>query len=144
MSEHDDERTASPAVAAHPRNGWMRLAGEFARFLVMGGANTLVAYAVYLVLLNWMRYEIAYTIGYAIGIAMAYVLSSTFVFRQPFRRRSAMRFPFVYVAQFLVSFALLRVAVEWIGLPAWLALGFAVITTIPVTFALSRWILRAG
>ena len=121
-----------------------RIVSEFLRFLVMGGANTIVAYAIYLLLLHWMRYEFAYTIGYAVGIAMAYVLSSAFVFRQPFRRRSALRFPFVYVAQFLVSFVLLKVAVEWIGLPEWLALGFAVVATIPVTFALSRWVLRAG
>ncbi len=121
-----------------------KLIGEFARFLVMGGANTVVAYAVYLLLLNWMRYEVAYTIGYAVGIAMAFVLSASFVFRQPLRRRSAIRFPLIYVVQFLVSFALLRVAVEWLHVPEWLALGFAVIATIPVTFVLSRLVIRAG
>lgn len=114
------------------------------RFLVMGGVNTLVAYAIYLLLLNWMRYEIAYTIGYAVGIAMAYALSAAFVFRQPLRKRSAVRFPLVYVAQFLVSLLLLRFAVEILHLPEWLALGFAVVLTIPVTFVLSRWVVRAG
>ncbi|MBX3692217.1 GtrA family protein [Dokdonella sp.] len=137
----DHERADSPSPQSRPLH---RIVSEFLRFLVMGGANTIVAYAIYLLLLNWMRYELAYTIGYAVGIAMAYVLSSTFVFRQPFKRRSALRFPFVYIAQFLVSFVLLRIAVEWIGLPEWVALGFAVVATIPVTFALSRWILRAG
>ena len=132
-----------PATAARSST-LHRLAGEFLRFLVMGGANTIVAYAIYLLLLHWMRYEIAYTIGYAVGIAMAYLLSSRFVFRQPFRRRSAARFPLVYVAQFLISFVLLRIAVEWLRVPEWLALGFAVVATIPVTFVLSRWIIRAG
>ncbi|MBN8481197.1 MAG: GtrA family protein [Xanthomonadales bacterium] len=144
MSESRERVDAVEPGTTRDARPLQRLAGEFLRFLVMGGANTIVAYAIYLLLLQWLRYEIAYTIGYAVGIAMAYVLSSTFVFRQPFRRRSAMRFPFVYVAQFLVSFVLLKVAVEWIGLPEWLALGFAVVATIPVTFALSRWILRAG
>ncbi len=118
--------------------------GEFLRFLVMGGTNTIVAYAIYLLLLNWMNYEFAYTIGYAVGIAMAYVLSAGFVFRQSLRKRSAVRFPLVYAAQFLVSFLLLRVAVELLDMPEWLALGFAVVLTIPVTFALSRWVIRAG
>lgn len=121
-----------------------RLAGEFLRFLVMGGTNTIVAYAIYLLLLQWMRYEFAYTIGYAVGIVMAYGLSAMFVFRKPMRRRSALRFPLVYVAQFLVSLGLLRLAVEIIHIPQWLALGFAVILTIPVTFLLSRWVLHAG
>ncbi|HET9033363.1 MAG TPA: GtrA family protein, partial [Dokdonella sp.] len=113
------------------------MAGEFVRFLIMGGTNTIVAYAIYLLLLNWVRYEFAYTIGYAVGILMAYGLSTVFVFRTPMRKRSAIRFPIVYVAQFLVSLVLLRLAVEVIHLPQWMALGFAVILTIPVTFLLS-------
>ena len=91
-----------------------------------------------------MRYEIAYSIGYAVGIVMAYALSAVFVFRQPMRKRSAMRFPLVYLAQFLISLGLLRLAVEVIHIPQWLALGFAVVLTIPVTFLLSRWVLHSG
>ena len=121
-----------------------RITGEFLRFLIMGGVNTFAAYVVYLLLLHWMRYELAYTIGYAVGIAMAYVLSAWFVFRTPMQKRSAARFPFVYLAQFLVSLGLLKIAVEIIQIAPWLALGFAVILTIPVTFLLSRWVLHAG
>ena len=120
------------------------MTGEFLRFLVMGGTNTVVAYGIYLLLLNWMRYEYAYAIGYGVGIVMAYVLSATFVFRQPLRKRSAMRFPLVYVAQFLISLVLLKVAIELVHLPPWLGLAFAVVLTIPVTFALSRWVVRVG
>jgi len=144
MIDEPESAPDAPATQARRATSPRSIAGEFIRFLVMGGANTLVAYAVYLLLLNWMRYELAYTIGYAVGIAMAYVLSAGFVFRQPLRRRSATRFPLIYVVQFLVSFALLRIAVEWLHMPAWLALGFAVIATIPVTFVLSRWVIRAG
>jgi putative flippase GtrA len=118
--------------------------GEFARFVLVGGANTAVAYAVYLFLLHWLRYEFAYAIGYAVGIAIAYALSTTFVFRQPMRKRSAARFPFVYVIQFLVSLGLLRLAVEVFAIPQWLALAVSVGLTLPITFVLSRWIVRAG
>lgn len=121
-----------------------KLAGEFLRFLIMGGTNTIVTYVIYLLLLQWMRYEIAYTIGYAVGIVLAYALSAAFVFRQPMRKRSALRFPLVYLAQFLISLGLLRLAIEVIHIPQWLALGFAVVLTIPVTFLLSRWVLHSG
>ena len=104
----------------------------------------MAAYAVYLFLLHWMRYEWAYAIGYAVGIAIAYALSTTFVFRQPMRKRSAARFPFVYVIQFLVSLGLLRLAVEILAVPQWLALAVSVGLTLPITFVLSRWIVRAG
>lgn len=130
--------------ASRPRPGYRRIAGEFVRFLIMGGANTLVAYAIYLLLLDWMRYEIAYAIGYACGIVLAYALSAAFVFRKPLSRRSAVRFPLVYVAQFLVSLGLLRIAVEAFHMAEWIAFGFAVALTIPVTFLLSRWILHTG
>lgn len=136
--QHD---TTAPADRAH-RN--RKMAGEFLRFLIMGSTNTIVAYAIYLLLLQWMRYEFAYTIGYAVGIVMAYALSAVFVFRQPMRKRSAMRFPLVYLAQFLISLGLLRLAVEVIHIPQWLALGFAVVLTIPVTFFLSRRVVHSG
>jgi putative flippase GtrA len=126
------------------RPGRRALAGEFLRFLIVGGINTVVAYGVYLLLLPWLRYEVAYAIGYAVGIATAYALSTAFVFRQPLRKRSAARFPLVYVVQFLVSLGLLRVAVEVFAVPQWLALAVSVVLTVPVTFVLSRWIVRAG
>ena len=132
------------ATAVSPARDYRKMAGEFLRYLVMGGTNTVVAYAIYLLLLQWMRYEVAYSIGYAVGIVMAYALSAVFVFRQPMRKRSAMRFPLVYLAQFLISLGLLRLAVEVIHIPQWLALGFAVVLTIPVTFLLSRWVLHSG
>jgi len=124
--------------------GRRAIAGEFARFLIVGGANTLAAYAVYLLLLPWMRYEFAYAIGYVVGITVAYALSATFVFRQPMRKRSAARFPLVYAVQFLISLGLLRLAIEIFAIPQWLALAVSVVLTIPITFALSRWIVRAG
>ena len=116
--------------------------GEVLRFLVAGGANTLVAYAVYLVLLHFMRYELAYAVGYVVGIATAYVLNTAFVFRQPMRAQSATRFPLVYVAQFAISLVILRAAVESAGIPRWLALAVSIAVTLPITFFLSRWIIR--
>lgn len=144
MTGQSSPEIQPPATSPTETRNYRQLGGEFLRFLIMGGANTIVAYAIYLVLLNWMRYEIAYTIGYGVGIVMAYALSSLFVFRKPMRRRSAIRFPLVYVAQFLISLGLLRLAVEVIHIPQWAALPFAVVLTIPVTFVLSRWVLHSG
>lgn len=142
---NNDDQPLDQATDHDPKKAFLKkISGEFLRFLVMGGANTIVAYIVYLILLQWLRYELAYAIGYAVGIGMAYVLSTTFVFRERLRKRSAVRFPLVYVAQFLVSFIILRIAVEVFHVPQWLALGCSVVLTIPVTFALSRWVIRAG
>jgi len=120
-----------------------RDAGEVLRFLVAGGANTAVAYAVYLLLLDHMRYELAYAIGYCVGIAVAYVLSAMFVFQRPMGVRSAARFPLVYLAQFLASLLVLRMAVEMLDVPRWLALAVSIAVTLPMTFLLSRRIIRS-
>ena len=116
--------------------------GEALRFLVAGGINTIVAYATYLALLHWMRYEVAYAIGYTVGIIVSYVLNALFVFRQPMHARSATCFPLVYVAQFVAGLLLLRIAVEGLGIPRWLALAASIAVTMPMTFLLSRWIIR--
>jgi putative flippase GtrA len=116
--------------------------GEVLRFLVAGGANTITAYGVYLVLLRHMRYEFAYAIGYGVGITVAYMLSAAFVFRRPMHVRSAARFPLVYLVQFLASLLLLRAAVEIFGIPRGIALAVSIAATMPLTFLMSRWVIR--
>lgn len=120
------------------------IAGEFVRFVVLRAACAVFSYGAYLLLLRWMRYEFAYVIAFVAGVALAYVVNAMFVFQQPMRRRSALRFPFVYLLQFVASLVLLRIAVEVLGIHEAIALAFAVGVTLPVTFLLSRWILRAG
>lgn len=139
MSSPEREMESSTSLTR-----FRRLLGEFLRFLVMGGINTLVAYIVYLILLNWMRYEIAYSLGYAVGICVAYALSAVFVFRKPMSKRSAVRFPLVYVVQFLISLGLLKIAVDWIHLPEWFAFCVAVVLTIPATFLMTRHVVHSG
>lgn len=118
-------------------------AGEVLRFLIMGGVNTATTYALSLLLMHWMRYEFAYSIGYLAGIVMAYALSTTFVFRRPMRARSAARFPLVYAFQFVLSLALLHIAVDVFGMPRWLALGISIAVTMPITFVMSRRVLHS-
>ena len=80
---------------------------QFTRFLATGLVNTAVGYGVYLGLLRWTSYEIAYAAAYVIGIVVAYVLNSLFVFRSPIGLRTALRYPFVYLAQYLFGAGLL-------------------------------------
>jgi putative flippase GtrA len=66
------------------------------------------------------------------------------VFQQPLRARSALFYPLVYLVQFLLGFILLRVLVEILHMPIWVAPLLVSILTIPVTFLMSRGIVRAG
>ncbi len=133
----------SPAAAADAASK-RRLAAEFGRFLIVGAANTGAAYAVYLALVHWLRYELAYAIAYAAGIVVAYLLNAGFVFREPLRARSALRFPLVYVVQFVVGIVVLRVAIGVFAAPHWLAFASSIAATVPLTFVLSRRVVRGG
>jgi putative flippase GtrA len=111
---------------------------EFARFLVVGLINTGIGYGVYLLLLRWTGYELAYAAAYVVGIVSAYLLNSLFVFRSPMRLGTALRYPFVYLAQYLFGSLLLYAMVSWIGADRRWAALFALILSVPVSFLLNR------
>ena len=116
---------------------------QFARFLVAGAVNTVASYAIFLVLLQFMPYLAAYTIAYVIGVGISYLLLTSFVFRTPRRVATALRFPLVYIAQYLTGSVVIVLLVEAWGVRASIAAIAAIVASIPVSFLLSRTILRA-
>lgn len=137
---------ASRAASANPRlasrlRSWT---GEVLRFLVGGLLNLGVSYGGYLLLLHWVHYAAAYSISYVFSIITSYLFSAWFVFRQPLRARAALYYPLVYLVQFLVGYALLRILVELLRMPAWIAPLLVSTLTIPLTFFMSRSIVRLG
>ena len=111
---------------------------QFTRFLATGLVNTAVGYGVYLGLLRWTSYEIAYAAAYVIGIVVAYVLNSLFVFRSPIGLRTALRYPFVYLAQYLFGAGLLYAMVSWLGFDRRWAALVALALSVPLSFLLNR------
>ena len=112
--------------------------GSVPRFLVAGVLNTALTYALYVLLLAVVPYRVAFTLAYVAGILVSYALSARFVFRREASWRSFLRFPFVYLAQYLAGLLLVSVLVEWLAVPAWLAPIVALVVTIPLTYVLSR------
>lgn len=117
-------------------------ASSFLRFLISGGVNTVATYAVYLALLQLAGYKFAYTIAYVFGIALSFVINRFFVFQTHRGWRSMVFFPFVYLAQYLVSLLILWVWVERLHQPKQLGPIIAVIFTVPLTYALSRLVFK--
>ncbi len=115
---------------------------EFFRFLVAGGANTAITYVLYLAALLLVPYPVAYTLSYVCGIAISYWLTCWFVFRRRMALASALPYPLVYVIQYVWGLVLLSLFVARFGLDKRLAPAGVVICTVPVTFVLSRVILR--
>ena len=114
------------------------------RFLIGGGLNVVVGYGGYLILLHWFRYEVAYAIAYTVGIFVSYVFNTLYVFRQSMRWRSALRYPLVYLLQFLLGLVLLKILVEVMHMPQRFAPLAVAVVTIPATFLASRTIIRTN
>lgn len=117
---------------------------EFLKFVLVGGANTVLGYVLFALLTPFMHYGIAYSISYVIGVVFAYVANSLFVFHEPLAWRKFMAFPLVYVVQYLIGITLLPVLIEVFGVPELLALPVVIVATLPVTYLLSRFIIRRG
>src|SRR4051794_1914679 len=118
------------------------LSGEFVRYVLVGGTNTALTYLIYRLLLLFVPYGAAYTLAYLCGIFIAYVLNARFVFHQPLRWRVAIRFPLVYLVQYLVGVALLAFAVAILHSSDEVAPLVVIAITVPLTFVLSRLIIK--
>ena len=68
-------------------------------------------------MLTFLPYLAAYAISYLLGIVLSYLLLTRFVFRAPPRLSTAVRFPLVYVAQYLLGSAVLALLVEAFDIP---------------------------
>lgn len=118
--------------------------GSVPRFLVAGTVNTGVTYALYLVLLAFADYRIAFTVSFVAGILLSYALNARFVFRRPAQWSTFLRFPLLYAGQYLAGMLLLAVVVEWLGVPAWLGPLVVLAVMVPATYLLTRMIFTSG
>jgi putative flippase GtrA len=119
----------------------MRWRTQAVRFIAAGAINTAVTYAIYLALLPMLDYTVAYTVAYIAGIAIAYVLSTSFVFRVTRTVATMAAFPIVYAVQYLLGALVLNMAVRWLDVSRQFALLASIAVTVPVTFLLSRAVL---
>ncbi|RZT41540.1 GtrA family protein [Cupriavidus agavae] len=112
------------------------------RFLLSGGINTVATYAIYLVLVQFLQYQIAYTVTYLIGIALGYALNAFWVFRSGPNVKSAIGYPIVYLGQYGLGIGLLWVFVDLLHIDQRIAPALVIVITLPIMFMLSRLVFR--
>lgn len=117
---------------------------ELLRFLVTGSINTLASWLVYLTLNKVMPYTLAYTGAYAFGTVFTYYLNTRWVFRVPMSWKTFLQFPSVYVVQYGLGVMLVWGLVETWPVLEPVAPLVVVLGTLPVTFLMSRFILKKG
>lgn len=115
---------------------------EFLRFALIGGVNSAATYLLYLMLLLVLPYMAAYTISYAMGILISYLLNSLFVFRTPLMLKKAVQFPLIYFIQYTFGAVALFILVEVLTLDAKFAPLAVLAISLPVSFGLTRFVLK--
>jgi len=109
--------------------------------VIFGATNTVIAYLLYLALLLFLRYPIAYTASYVCGIFVSYYLNATFVFKEPLRLSRALQYPVVYALQYFISMAALYVLVELLRVSEVIAPFAIALGMIPIAYLLSRYVI---
>ena len=133
---------AIPALESPRRGAFLR--SEFFRFLAAGSFNTLLTYALYWLLLSVLSYRASYTASFLVGIVLSYLLNCFFVFRRKPTWSAALRFPVVYVVQYVFGVVLLSAFVERLHWSPRFAAAAVTICSVPRTFLLSRLIVAPG
>lgn len=118
------------------------LTPEILRFIAGGLLNTVVSYSLYLLLLLWLPYSLSYSLAYVGGIVFSFFIQTRWVFKVPVSLKKFLAFPLVYLAQYLAGLVLLALLIEWLHIPERWALLIVIALTLPMTFVLSRTILR--
>ncbi|HDA1836698.1 TPA: flippase GtxA [Staphylococcus aureus] len=117
---------------------------EILKFIIVGGINTLNYYVVYLLLLKLfhIEYMISHITGFIVAFVISYYLNCYFVYRVKSTWRKFISFPITQLVNASLQTVLLYVFVSWLNLPAEIAPFAGLVITIPITFVLSKWILK--
>ncbi len=115
---------------------------DLIKFLIGGVINTAFTYCLYLSLQVILAYQVAYAVAFACGIVFSYWFNAMVVFKTAISWKGLFAFPLVYLVQYLLSAMLLSVFVERLDIPQSIAPLTVIVLTIPVTFVLTRWLLR--
>lgn len=117
---------------------------EIIKFVIVGGINTLVHYSAYLLLLKIIEihYMVSYVIGFLISFVISYFLNCYFVYNVKPTLRKFIQFPITQVVNMGLQTSLLYVFVNWFHVSPVIAPFIGIVVSIPITFALSKYILR--
>ncbi len=145
MSVEQPER-ASTSVAPQPSGTRAHVLVQFVKFGIVGVSNTVIAFAVYTLLLKvfGVWYLAASAIGFALGATNGFLLNRRWTFREHVGDAlTPVRWAVVQGCGLAVNEALLYVFVDYASLDKLLAQAFATMVVTVSTFIVNRaWTFR--
>ena len=118
------------------------MAGQFARFLLVGGANTILTFAVYEALLLFASYSVAFFLAFLVGLCFTAVLNIQAVFAVPMGWPVLLGFGAYYVGYFLLNWGFLAILIEQVRVPAAVAPVLVLLVMTPLNFLCSKQVIE--
>ncbi|WP_436861516.1 GtrA family protein [Staphylococcus caeli] len=117
---------------------------EIIKFIIVGGINTLNYYIVYLILLKLLdvNYLVSHISGFIVSFIISYYLNCYFVYKVTPTLRKFIKFPLTQVVNMGMQTLLLYIFVQWFHISSVIAPFVGLIITIPITFILSKYLLK--
>lgn len=119
------------------------LNNEFSRFVIIGLLNTLNYYVTYTVLIFiGLPYIASHLTGFILAFIISYFLNCHFVYRVTPTWSKFLKFPLTQVINMGMQTLLLYVFVDIFSWNEILAPLPVLVVTVPVTYTITRWVLR--
>ncbi|MFT8321069.1 MAG: GtrA family protein [Bacillus sp. (in: firmicutes)] len=117
---------------------------EFTRFVVVGGINTIHYYALYLGCLHLLHfhYLLSHIIGFIVSLIGSFFLNAYFTYKIKPTLEKFLQFPLTQLINSVLTAVLLFLFVEIFHVSSSLAPVIAVFFTVPITFMMTRRILK--
>jgi len=119
------------------------LAGQGARFVVVGALNTLGTLALYQLLLFVLPYMLAYAVAWLAGLLFVNVAYPRFVYgKGGVTHRDTILNSVYYLLSFVASWALLHFFTAYVKIPPRLSVFCVLAVVVPLNFLVTRLIYR--
>ena len=115
--------------------------GQIKRYLFVGFTNTATTYALYLILLFFVVYEIAYSISFLTGMVLSYAGHARFTFGTQLSVTRAIAYVLACLFNYFLGLVLLIFFVEALGIHEGVASLLVISLTVQVNFILARAVL---
>jgi putative flippase GtrA len=118
--------------------------GEVLRFLIVGGANTLLTGAIFLALSSVVPATVAYTVAFAVGIGFAALVTPHVVFRTRATTRQRFRYVVWYLTIYVMGLATVYVLRDRLLLSTTFVAAVTFVATAGLSFLGARFLFADG
>jgi putative flippase GtrA len=118
--------------------------GQLARFVAVGGINTVVTGAIFLALSTVVAPAVAYTVAFGAGVIFALTVTPRFVFSERTAPSRRAIYGGWYLVVYLVGLGVVYVVHDVLGLDRWIIVAITVPTTAVLGFLGARRLFRGN